>query len=64
MDRGTDARKMLLGKEVELKLGYIGVKNRSQADINDKLKVNSALKAEQEFFSKHAVYIKQKIIKN
>jgi hypothetical protein len=29
MDRGTDARKMLLGKEVELKLGYIGVKNRS-----------------------------------
>lgn len=46
MDRGTDARKMLLGKEVELKLGYIGVKNRSQADINDKMKVNSALKIE------------------
>lgn len=29
MDRGTDARKMLLGQDVELKLGYIGVKNRS-----------------------------------
>jgi replication fork clamp-binding protein CrfC len=40
MDRGTDARNLLLNKgEVPLKLGYIGIKNRSQADINDKLTV-------------------------
>lgn len=38
MDRGTDARRMLLGQDVELKLGYVGVKNRSQLDINVTLK--------------------------
>lgn len=34
MDKGTDARNMLLGKEVPLKMGYIGVINRSQEDIS------------------------------
>ena len=29
MDKGVDARKMLLGKEIELNLGYVGVKGRS-----------------------------------
>ena len=33
MDRGTNAKNMLLGKEVQLKLGYVGCKNRSQEDI-------------------------------
>lgn len=37
MDRGTDARDLLMNKgEVVLKLGYVGIKNRSQADINEK----------------------------
>lgn len=37
MDRGTDARQTLLNKgEVQLKLGFVGIKNRSQADINEK----------------------------
>ena len=56
MDRGTDARKMLLGQDVELKLGFVGVKNRSQKDINDKMRVEKALKAEEEYFSKHPIY--------
>ena len=30
MDRGTSAKKMLMGQDVPLRLGYIGVKNRSQ----------------------------------
>lgn len=30
MDRGTDARNFLLGKVIPLKLGYVGVVNRSQ----------------------------------
>lgn len=30
MDKGTNARKMLLNEEIPLKLGYIGIKNRSQ----------------------------------
>lgn len=29
MDKGTDAKKLLLGVDVHLKLGYVGVKNRS-----------------------------------
>jgi len=29
MDRGTDAKKMLMGEEIPLKLGYVGVKGRS-----------------------------------
>ena len=34
MDRGTNAKNMLLGKDVHLKLGFVGVRNRSQEDIN------------------------------
>lgn len=30
MDRGTDARNLLLGKVIPLQLGYVGVVNRSQ----------------------------------
>lgn len=30
MDRGTNAKRMLSGQDVPLRLGYIGVKNRSQ----------------------------------
>ena len=34
MDRGTDVRSLLLNKgEVTLRLGFVGIKNRSQADI-------------------------------
>ena len=29
MDKGTDARRMLLGQDVNLKLGFVGVVNRS-----------------------------------
>ena len=29
MDKGTDARKMLMGGDVNLRLGYVGVVNRS-----------------------------------
>lgn len=29
MDNGTNARRMLQGEEVPLRLGYVGVKNRS-----------------------------------
>ena len=45
MDRGTDARQLLLNKgEVPLKLGYVGIKNRSQADIQNKMTVAQSLK--------------------
>jgi len=30
MDRGTNAKRMIEGKDVNLRLGFIGIKNRSQ----------------------------------
>lgn len=29
MDQGTNAKNMLLGKDIPMKLGYVGIKNRS-----------------------------------
>jgi replication fork clamp-binding protein CrfC len=56
MDKGTNAKKMLLGQEIPLKLGFVGVKGRSQLDIQEKMTVAEALKIEREFFSAHPVY--------
>lgn len=56
MDQGTNARATLLGQEVPLKMGYVALKNRSQQDILNKMKVAEALKKEREFFDTHQVY--------
>lgn len=56
MDKGTDARNMLLGKEVPLKMGYIGVINRSQEDINNNKPVSKHLEYERTYFANHPVY--------
>mmetsp|Transcript_18978 Transcript_18978/g.21809 ORF Transcript_18978/g.21809 Transcript_18978/m.21809 type:complete len:531 (-) Transcript_18978:27-1619(-) len=56
MDRGTNAKRMMMGQEVPLRLGYVGVKNRSQQDITDKMRVKKALAEEKLFFSSHPVY--------
>ena len=40
MDRGTDASHMIMNREIPLRLGYVGIKNRSQEDINNKVKVS------------------------
>ncbi|XP_062097341.1 dynamin-related protein 3A-like [Humulus lupulus] len=56
MDRGTDARNFLLGKVVPLRLGYIGVVNRSQEDINKKHSIADALSHEEKFFRDRPVY--------
>ena len=42
--------------EVPLKLGYVGIKNRSQADINEKKTVQQSIEEEKMFFSKSPVY--------
>ncbi|XP_050268196.1 dynamin-related protein 3A-like isoform X2 [Quercus robur] len=56
MDRGTDARNFLLGKVVPLRLGYVGVVNRSQEDINKNRSIAEALAYEEQFFRDHPVY--------
>ena len=56
MDAGTDARKALMNEEIPLKLGYVGVKNRSKQDLNNKLPMSEIVKKEKEFFRNHPVY--------
>ncbi|XWS63076.1 hypothetical protein CRYUN_Cryun06bG0065600 [Craigia yunnanensis] len=56
MDRGTDARNLLLGKVIPLRLGYIGVVNRSQEDILLNRSIKDALMAEEKFFRSRPVY--------
>lgn len=56
MDKGTSAKKMLMNEEIHLKLGYIGIVNRAQEDIINKVPVDVALRREIEFFNKHQDY--------
>ena len=56
MDEGTDAKKALLNEEIPLKLGYVGVKNRSKQDLLNKLSMSEATKKEREFFKSHPAY--------
>lgn len=56
MDRGTNAKRMLMGQDVPLRLGYIGVKNRSQQDIIDNMSVKDAIEREKMYFATHPIY--------
>ncbi|KAG2306638.1 hypothetical protein Bca52824_026386 [Brassica carinata] len=56
MDKGTDARNLLAGKVVPLRLGYVGVVNRCQDDILLNRSVKEALRAEEKFFQSHPTY--------
>ncbi|CAE8667835.1 unnamed protein product, partial [Polarella glacialis] len=58
MDAGTDAQRMLRGEDVPLRLGYVGVKMRSQQDIMDSKPVVDALKDERQYFESHRLYSK------
>lgn len=53
MDHGTDALDILYGRVIPVKLGIIGVMNRSQLDINNKKTIQAALKDEAVFFQKN-----------
>ncbi|OAF70618.1 hypothetical protein A3Q56_01663 [Intoshia linei] len=52
MDQGTDALDVLTGKIIPVKLGIIGVVNRSQSDINCSKSVEDGLKKEEMFLKK------------
>ena len=56
MDKGTNAKRMIEGKDVQLRLGFIGIKNRSQQDIIDRISVKQAIEKEQLYFSTHPIY--------
>jgi replication fork clamp-binding protein CrfC len=52
MDKGTDATDLLDGKTLKIKLGMIGVVNRSEKDIKDQKSITDALEYEKEFIDK------------
>ena len=56
MDRGTDASAMMRNQIVPLRLGYIGMVNRSQMDINLNRSIRDAGAAEAAFFETHPEY--------
>ncbi|XP_043396996.1 dynamin-1-like protein isoform X10 [Chelonia mydas] len=52
MDAGTDAMDVLMGRVIPVKLGIIGVVNRSQLDINNKKNVADSIRDEYAFLQK------------
>lgn len=56
MDHGTNALDILSGRVYPLKLGFIGVVNRSQQDIQGNKSLSEALKSEADFFKHHPAY--------
>ncbi|KAI1180545.1 Dynamin central region-domain-containing protein [Nemania sp. FL0916] len=56
MDHGTNALDILSGRVYPLKLGFVGVVNRSQQDIQGNRPMDDALKAEADFFRHHPAY--------
>uniref|UniRef100_A0A8H7XSY5 Dynamin protein dnm1 n=1 Tax=Psilocybe cubensis TaxID=181762 RepID=A0A8H7XSY5_PSICU len=56
MDAGTNALDILTGRVYPLKLGFIGIVNRSQQDINSEKSMADALESETEFFRNHPAY--------
>lgn len=46
MDRGTDATDVLTGKKLKVKLGIIGVVNRSYDDIKNNVSIETSIKNE------------------
>jgi dynamin 1-like protein len=56
MDAGTNALDILTGRVYPLKLGFIGVVNRSQQDINVEKCMKDAMEDEKDFFKNHPAY--------
>ncbi|KAL9638714.1 MAG: hypothetical protein Q9164_001387 [Protoblastenia rupestris] len=56
MDHGTNALDILSGRVYPLKLGFIGVVNRSQHDIQGNKTLSDALKDEADFFRHNPAY--------
>ena len=50
MDAGTDAVELLTGKIIPVRMGIVGVVNRSQQDIISKKLIEASLRDEAEFF--------------
>ncbi|KAM7511893.1 hypothetical protein LguiB_010768 [Lonicera macranthoides] len=56
MDKGTDAVDILEGRSYKLQFPWIGVVNRSQADINKSVDMIAARRREREYFANSSEY--------
>ncbi|KAI8324734.1 hypothetical protein GQ54DRAFT_295906 [Martensiomyces pterosporus] len=56
MDRGTNSLDILTGRVYPLRLGFVGVVNRSQEDTQANKPIAESLAFETEFFRTHPVY--------
>jgi len=56
VDAGVDAFEALTGKVIPLKKGYIGIINRSQAEINANSSIKELRQKEKAFFLNHPAY--------
>ncbi|XP_008799598.1 dynamin-related protein 5A [Phoenix dactylifera] len=56
MDKGTDAVDILEGKSYKLQFPWVGVVNRSQADINKSVDMIAARRREREYFANTPEY--------
>lgn len=56
MDQGTNALDILKGNVYPLKLGFVGIVNRSQQDIAENKPLEESLALEKYFFNSHPAY--------
>ena len=56
MDKGTDCTEILLNKLIQLKLGYIALKNRSKLDLEKKVSIKEGIEKETPFFKNNEIY--------
>lgn len=56
VNRGENVLDILQNKVLPLKMGYIGVVNRNQEDINNKKNISEAQDNERHFFMNHPIY--------
>jgi hypothetical protein len=56
MDKGTNCKKVLQNEEIQLKKGYVALKNRSQQDILNGMSIQDALKQEKDYFLMSPLY--------
>lgn len=64
MDRGTDAYDVLCGRVIPVKLGIIGVVNRSQEDIHKKKVCNFSLSPTRKTFLLGSSQLKKLFVTN
>ena len=56
MDQGTHAGEILQNRAIPTRLGYVGIINRSQKDIEQNKSIKDHLASEAKFISAHPVY--------